>query len=371
MNYYVAEKKIAYLRIVFLQCFGKMFIDYINPYSWVVTLRNVAFDKGWLESKSFTLPIISVGNLTVGGTGKTPHIEYIIELLKDEFEIATLSRGYKRKSRGYATAVNDGDVAIVGDEPAQIKKKFPYITVAVDEKRVDGIENLLKEEKKPDVVLLDDAFQHRYVTPGLSIVLIDYNRPVWRDCVLPFGRLREAAKGIKRADVVVMTKCPADISREKKLQCEKMLRMKDGTPLFFSTICYDEPKALFDTSDSKCTLGHGTQVLLLTGIAQPEPLKKELERRGAAVTLMQYGDHHNFSTDELKEVEKRFASLQGEEKFIITTEKDAERLVGRNDLPETIKENTFCIPIKVRIIENEKMFNQIILDYVRKNQRDR
>ncbi len=346
-------------------------IDCINPYCWAVTIRNFAFDAGWLESRSFDVPIISVGNLTVGGTGKTPHIEYIINLLKDEFNIATLSRGYRRKTKGFFKADEGGNATSIGDEPAQIKKKFPKITVAVDEKRVNGIIQLLKEEKRPDVILLDDAFQHRYVTAGLSIVLVDCNRPTWRDHVLPFGRLREPAEGIGRAHAVIVTKCPANITDAKKEQIKKMLGTKKETPVFFSTVCYDDPIAIFNNRNEKCENDNKSEILLLTGIARPEPLKKELENRGANVTLMKYPDHHHFTSNELKEIATKFASLPSEKRMIITTEKDAERIVGRNDLPIIIKDNIYTIPIKVKITEDEKMFNQIIVDYVRKNQRDR
>ena len=346
-------------------------IDYINPYCWAVSIRNLAFDAGWLESKSFDIPIISVGNLTVGGTGKTPHIEYIINLLKDEFNIATLSRGYRRKTKGFLKAEKGHCATDIGDEPAQIKKKYPHITVAVDEKRANGIINLLNEEKRPEVILLDDAFQHRYVKPGLSIVLVDYNRPTWRDSVLPFGRLRENANGIKRAHAVIVTKCPTDITTEKKEYIKKRLNVKKETPVFFSTICYDEPIAIFDVENNRCQINDSSEILLLTGIARPEPLKKELEQRGAKVTLMKYPDHHHFTSNELKEIAEKFASLSSEKRIIITTEKDAERIIGRNDLPNIIKSNIYTIPIKVKITENEKMFNQIIVDYVRKNQRNR
>lgn len=346
-------------------------LDYINPYCWAVTIRNFAFDAGWLKSKSFNLPIISVGNLTVGGTGKTPHIEYIVNLLKNEFKVATLSRGYRRKTKGFFKAGEVYNAAEIGDEPAQIKKKFPDITVAVDEKRVNGIKCLLKEEERPNVILLDDAFQHRYVKPGLSIVLVDYNRPTWNDHVLPFGRLREPASGIRRAHAVIVTKCPADISKKEKEQIRKKLGTKKGTTIFFSTVCYDEPIAIFNVKNNRCAINEKSEILLLTGIARPEPLKKELERRGANVTLMKYPDHHHFTSNELKEIAEKFASLPSGNRIIITTEKDAERIVGRDDLPIIIKENIYTIPIKVKITENEKMFNQIIVDYVRKNQRDR
>jgi tetraacyldisaccharide 4'-kinase len=241
----------------------------------------------------------------------------------------------------------------------------------VDEKRVNGIAQLLKEEKKPDAILLDDAFQHRYVNPGLSILLVDYNRPTWRDCVLPFGRLRESAQGIRRAHAVVVTKCPADISLEEKDFYRKKLGAKKDTPIFFSTVCYDEPIAIFDVKEKGCKISEGAEILLLTGIARPEPLKKELEKRGAKVTLMKFPDHHHFTSNELKEIASNFESLPERNRIIITTEKDAERIVGRDDLPNIIKEYIYTIPIKVRIMEDEKMFNQIIVDYVRKNQRDR
>ena len=347
------------------------FLDYINPYHWVMTLRNLAFDCGRLPSRMFDIPVISVGNLTLGGTGKTPHIEYIINLLKDDYALATLSRGYRRKTKGFLIAPAGGDALAVGDEPSQIKKKFPQVTVAVDEKRVNGIEMLLKEQKPPQVVLLDDAFQHRYVKPGLSIVLVDYNRPVWRDNVLPFGRLRESARGIRRADVVVITKCPPLISEEEKRYIIRKLNAGADTQVFFSTVCYDELSPLCNPSMKGRKVGNGCEVLLLTGIARPEPLKKELERRGAVVTLMQYADHHNFTSEELSVIARRFSELSSADKLIVTTEKDAERLMGRDDIPTIIKDNICALPIKVKIIDKENKFNQIIKDYVRENTGDR
>ena len=342
-------------------------LDYINPYNWVIALRNRAFDCGWLPSRLFDVPVVCVGNLTLGGTGKTPHIEYIITLLKDDYAVATLSRGYRRKTKGFLIARQGGDALAVGDEPSQIKKKFPQITVAVDEKRVNGIEMLLKEEQPPQVILLDDAFQHRYVKPGLSIVLVDYNRPVWRDNVLPFGRLRESASGIRRADIAVITKCPPAISNKDKENIIRRLGTGNGVQVFFSTVCYDELAPLFNASLQGCKIEKGCEVLLLTGIARPEPLKKELESRGAKVTLMQYADHHNFTTDELEEIARRFSALPAAGRLVVTTEKDAERLVGRDDLPGIIKDNICSIPIRIRILDNENKFNQIIKDYVREN----
>ena len=346
-------------------------LDFINPYSWVMALRKWAFDCGRLPGRAFDVPVICVGNITLGGTGKTPHIEYIINLLKDDYAVATLSRGYRRTTKGFRIALPGSDALLVGDEPSQIKKKFPQITVAVDEKRVDGIENLLREKPAPEVILLDDAFQHRYVKPGLSIVLVDYNRPVWRDNVLPFGRLRESARGIRRADVVVMTKCPPYIDEKERQSIVGKLRMRQGAQLFFSTVCYDGLSPLFNPSLEGCKIEKGTAVLLLTGIARPQPMKEELERRGAVVTLMRYADHHNFSKDELEDIARKFSALPSDDRLVVTTEKDAERLAGRTDLPAIIKENICSLPIKIKIIDEENRFNQIIKDYVRENSRDR
>lgn len=332
----------------------------------------MAFDLGWLPSTTFDTPIISIGNLTVGGTGKTPHTEYIISLLKEDFKVATLSRGYKRKTKGYVTAVQgDCNMERVGDEPSQIKNKFPDITVAVDEKRVNGISQLLKSGNKPEVILLDDAFQHRYVKPGLNILLTDYNRPIWKDNIMPFGRLREDADGKERADVIIVTKCPENIGKKEKAYCIDKLNNKNNAPVFFSTIYYGSPIYLFNNIGKKeLAITADTEILLLTGIACPEPLKIELEKRGAKVTLMQFPDHHNFTERELKEVEKKFLSVTNKEKAIITTEKDAERMISNPNLPQIIKENIYVIPIKIKIIDNENKFNQIIIDYVRKNKRN-
>lgn len=346
-------------------------LNYINPYNWIICLRNIAFDKGWLPSKRFDLPVICVGNLTVGGTGKTPHIEYIINLLKDDYAIATLSRGYRRTSKGYVKACVGCDMRTVGDEPSQLKNKFPEITVAVDEKRVHGIENLLKEDERPEIILLDDAFQHRYVKAGLYILLVDYNRPVWRDSVMPFGRLREPTQGLRRADAVVITKCPPTIGKSEREHIKQIVNDIAAKPVFFSTVCYDTLRPLYPAACKEHTMGQGDEILLVTGIARPEPLKKELETRGANVKLIQFADHHDFTSAEIAEIASTFATLPSKKSIIVTTEKDAERIVGRNDIPQIIKENIYSIPIRVKIIDEENKFNQIIKDYVTENTGDR
>ncbi len=342
--------------------------DAMNPYAWVMEARNRAFDCGRLESKLFGLPVICVGNITVGGTGKTPHTEYLIKLLRKSEKVAVLSRGYGRKSHGYFKADADSTMSLIGDEPYQIKEKFPDVTVAVCEKRVTGVENLLKEEEKPTAIVLDDAFQHRYIKAGLYILLIDINRPIWNDCVIPFGRLREREEGARRADVVIMTKCSPSITEEQMNNCKALLKTKAETPVFFSTVVYGKPYPLLPGAEEVKSM-QGTEILLVAGIANPSPLKKELEARGARVTLKKFADHHNFTADDIADIASEHAKLGGN-KLIITTEKDATRL-RQAQLPQSIKENTHIMPIEIKILDNkENMFNQIILDYVTENRRN-
>ena len=346
----------------------RVLTDAINPYSWVMTARNKAFDAGLLKSRSFGIPTICVGNISVGGTGKTPHIEYIIRLLKEQYAVAVLSRGYGRKSKGYIKAGKQSAMEQIGDEPFQIKDKFTGIDVAVCEKRVKGIENLIAGNKGLQVILLDDAFQHRYVKAGLSILLIDSNRPVWNDNVMPFGRLREKPAGIERADIVIFTKCK-EIQGEQKEHYRRSIKECKNIPVYFSAVRYGEPYPLFDENAASAAIDKGCRVLLVTGIANPLPLKAEMEERGAEVELMQYGDHHNFSTGELEDIAKRFSSSGSS--IILTTEKDATRIKQRKDLPQIIRDNIYALPIEVEILDGEeKLFNQNIYNYVTENSRN-
>lgn len=344
-------------------------INAINPYHWITWLRNRAFDLGWLESRSFGVPVICIGNITVGGTGKTPHTEYLIRLLQKKYRLAVLSRGYGRKSRGYIKSNNNTTVASIGDEPFQMASKFKNITVAVDEKRAHGIDMLMREIS-PEVILLDDAYQHRYVKAGQYILLIDHSRPIWEDMVLPFGRLREASSGKERAQIVIVTKCPDGMSLKEQKAYKEMIGVEK--PIFFTTMSYGNHYPMFPhIQEGDTSLTAGTKVLLVTGIARPTPLKKELEKRGAKVELMQYADHHNFIDEELAEISKQFHRIEGSNKMIVTTEKDATRLKSHPGLPDNIKKHIFVMPIEVTFLNNEaNLFNQIILDYVTENQRD-
>ena len=346
--------------------FLRVLTDVLNPYSWVMAARNRAFDTGVLKSNEFAIPTISVGNITVGGTGKTPHIEHIARLLKTRYAIAVLSRGYGRKSKGYIKATEYTTMEQIGDEPFQIKEKFADIDVAVCEKRAEGIRQLMAGNKVPQAILLDDAFQHRHVKAGLNILLIDSNRPVWCDNVMPFGRLREDISGIGRADIVIFTKCKDMTAEQKRAYSSYIYEIKE-IPVYFTTVRYGKPYPLF--GNTAIAMTPGERVLLVTGIANPQPLKTELEERGANVELMQYGDHHNFSTKELEEIAKRFAD--GGHTMIVTTEKDATRIRQHKDLPQALRDNICVMPIEVEFLDGEeKLFNNNIYDYVTENSRD-
>ena len=342
--------------------------DAINPYRWVMAVRNRAFDTGVLKSQGFDIPTICVGNISVGGTGKTPHIEYIVRLLKEHYKVAVLSRGYGRKSKGYIKADTTTTMEQIGDEPFQIKNKFNGIEVAVCEKRAVGIERLRAENNGLQAILLDDAYQHRYVKAGLNILLIDSNRPVWNDCVMPFGRLRESINGIKRADIAIVTKCNG-LTDEQKAEYRRYIIEKKEMPVYFSAVRYGKPYPLFKSATTGIVAVSVCPILLITGIAKPQPMKAELERQGARVDLMRYADHHNFSVAELNDIAERFST--GGYAMILTTEKDATRIMQHKELPQIIRDNIYALPIEVEILDGEeRMFNNNIYNYVTENSRN-
>lgn len=359
---------------------GKIY-HWLYPLSWLygigVCLRNKLFDWGWLPSKSFDVPVICIGNLAVGGTGKTPHTEYLIKLLqKAGFRVATLSRGYKRKTKGYVLAEAQSDVQKIGDEPYQIKSKFPDIRVAVDEDRCHGIEQLLTlKNPTVDVVLLDDAFQHRYVKAGVNILLTDFHRLLCDDALLPAGRLREPASGKNRANIVIVTKCPNNIKPIDFNIISKRLHLYPYQQLYFSRFRYGMLKPLFpgktDKRKALSSLSEGEQVLLVTGIASPAPLVKEIKANTSLVKLLAFDDHHNFSPKDLQLVKDQFLQLEERKRLIITTEKDATRLKSHPALDEALKPHIFVLPIEIEFLQNQKqIFDQNIIDYVRANSRN-
>ncbi len=352
--------------------------EWLTPLSWLygmgVALRNALFDMDVLESRSYKIPVICVGNLTVGGTGKTPHTEYLLRLLSPRYKVAVLSRGYKRKTSGYILATEESTVEEIGDEPWQMKQKFPDIYVAVDKNRREGIERLCDDPETCDVevILLDDAFQHRYVKPGLSILLVDYHRMVTDDRLLPAGRLREPMESMNRANIVVVTKCPHDIKPMDYRVIQKALGLKPYQYLFFSTFRYGKLWGLFHDKERKLSsLAPEESVLLLTGIASPEQLHLDLRRHTQRITTLSYPDHHNFTPYDIRHINHVFASLPSP-RIIITTEKDATRLLYMQGLSREVKESLYILPIRVDFLRDEQdMFNEKISGYVLKNSRNR
>ena len=367
------------------------------PLSWLyglgVGFRNLLFEMGILKSRSFSTPVISVGNITVGGTGKTPHVEYLIRLLKDQAKVAVLSRGYKRKTSGFVLAGNDATVRTIGDDPYQMKTKFPEITVAVDKKRTRGIEKLTSGEyvKDIDVILLDDAFQHRYVKPGINILLVDYHRLIIYDKLLPAGRLREPIESKNRADIVIVTKCPMDLKPMEFRVITKAMSLYPYQQLFFSTHEFETLRPVFPnkqktkksrntqkTQSSQITQSTQTlsealadqHVLLLTGIASPEQMLIDLKAYAKEVTPLAFSDHHNFKKSDIEQINEAFNALPSP-KLIITTEKDETRLKQAEGLSKEVKSHLYVLPIKIQILlDQENTFNQTIINYVRKNSRN-
>ena len=348
------------------------------PLSWLyglgVGFRNFCFETGILKSKSYLVPVISVGNITVGGTGKTPHVEYLVRFLKDQMKVAVLSRGYKRKSRGFLVGTPETTIHDLGDEPYQMKQKYPDITVAVDNKRTRGIENLTEgiQTKKPDVILLDDAFQHRYVKPGINILLVDYHRLIIYDKLLPAGRLREPLKEKNRADIVIITKCPKDLKPMAFRVLTKQMKLFPYQQLFFTTLDYEQLQPVFPETGKAPDLGSlaNRHVLLLTGIASPRQMFEDLKPHVAKIHPMVFGDHHAFKHKDVRRINEEFANIPGP-KMIITTEKDAVRLKDTEGLSDEVRKNLYALPISINfMLEGEKTFKDSIIGYVRKNSRN-
>ena len=331
---------------------------------------------GVLRSKSYDVPVISVGNITVGGTGKTPHVEYLIELLKDDINVAVLSRGYKRKSKGFVLADKDTPMEQIGDEPFQMKQKYPDITVAVDANRRRGIEKLIegKAGKNIGVILLDDAFQHRYVKPGINILLVDYHRLVIYDELLPAGRLREPVKSKDRADIVIVTKCPQDLNPMEFRVITKAMKLYPYQQLFFSTHEYDIPHLAFpETADGEQIRSlddlKDKHILLLTGIASPKQMEHDLLPYAKELTPLTFGDHHAFKQKDVERINEMFASLPAP-KLIITTEKDATRLI-KDGLSDEVRKHLYVLPIHISLMQNQADdFYKKITKYVQKNSRN-
>jgi tetraacyldisaccharide 4'-kinase len=297
-------------------------------YGSVVWLRNKFYDWKIFSSIGFDLPVICVGNITVGGTGKSPHIEYLIELLSPYYSVATLSRGYRRRSRGFKLADSESNARDIGDEPFQFKSKYPQIAVAVAEERMTAIPLLLQQLPHLQVILLDDAFQHRTVKAGLNILLTDYDRLYTRDHIMPFGLLRESPKAAERAQIIIVSKCPPDLSLSDKQKIEQEIQSQAHQQVFFSTIAYQQ---LYPLTHTLIEPDAEFVVLLVTGIANPQPLKNHLQSKFSKVYSLPYKDHHYFTYDDLDEIYETFANIPESKKIMVTTEKDAGRLMLLKD----------------------------------------
>jgi tetraacyldisaccharide 4'-kinase len=336
----------------------KILFPFAILYGFITSIRNFLFDRGILKSYSFDVPIIAVGNLSVGGTGKTPQIEYLIRLLSTKYKVATLSRGYKRKSKGFVLADPTSNAEILGDEPFQFYAKFKNIQVAVDADRKNGIEQLLSQTNKPEIILLDDAFQHRKVKAGFYILLTSYGDLYSDDFMLPTGNLRESRNGAKRANLVVVTKCPANLSLDELNKIRAKLKLESNQELYFSFIDYDE---LVYSEDKTMKVSEIKNVdkLLLAGIAKPNPFFAYLQDENDEKLV--FPDHHHFTENDINDIKNK-----SQNKIIITTEKDFVRLKGC--IPN---EQLFYLPIRSSFLSASDDFDKTITNYVGTSTRNR
>lgn len=329
-------------------------------YGLVVTIRNYFYDRNWFSSVRFDIPVIAVGNLSTGGTGKTPHIEYLIELLQYQYRIATLSRGYKRKTQGFKIAGPGSSALSIGDEPMQYFIKYPGITVTVGENRMLTIPELLTHRPYTEAVLLDDAFQHRSVQPGVNIMITDYHRPFYTDYMLPFGRLRERRSSYRRADIIIVSKCPDDLSEKQMEEIRYRIQPAMGQQIYFTRIQYGSTRDFY--SGDPMVLAPGTPVVLVAGIADPGPLLAYLRHSFNDIHLLDYPDHHYFhgrDIEEIKEVCNQYRNA-----VLLTTEKDAVRLALFKDELRATGISVSVLPIRVSFIKDKNRFDQYILDHI-------
>jgi tetraacyldisaccharide 4'-kinase len=327
----------------------------------IILIRNKLFDKGIFSSSSFNLPVICVGNLTAGGTGKSPMVELILKKLIGVHKPAVLSRGYKRKTAGYALANEQSTALEIGDEPMLFHNKFPGVTVAVGEERIVAIPQLLHDKPETDVIILDDAFQHRYVEAGMNLLLTDCNNLFTRDWFLPTGDLRDLPSSYKRAHVLMVTKCPVDMTEEHRQQITKEINPLPHQQLFFTSIRYGKPYHL--VTKEEIQLNGNMEVLLVSGIANPKPLKKYLSDNTESYYEILYNDHHIFSIDDLKEILRRFEGIPSAGKLILTTEKDAVRLTKFNQ--SLVDYPFYVIPIEVQFLfDQESQFTELMTKFI-------
>ena len=340
-----------------MNALGFILFPFAVAYDVVTGIRNRLYDLGLKPATEFEIPVISVGNLAVGGTGKTPMIEHLVRLLSSNYKLATLSRGYGRSTTGIRIAGGKDSAATLGDEPFQFYKKFHRkIVVAVGEERALAIPHILQAHADVQVVLLDDAFQHRRVKPSFQVVLTDYNNLFTKDFLLPSGRLRESKQGVNRADVVVVTKCPHEISDDELMKIEEDIRKITKKPVFFSTIRYGglisfKPTEIFP----------GNPVILVTGIANAKPLERHVQQNFKLLKHYEFSDHHTFSDDEVRTICDEAAKQKAS---VITTEKDASRLLSDRYNAMTSKIPFFYLPIEIEFLKSGRDFDAMVLNSI-------
>jgi tetraacyldisaccharide 4'-kinase len=333
-------------------------------YSIVVRTRNWLFDNGHYKSIQFELPVINIGNLSFGGTGKTPHIEYLIRLITPHYQVATLSRGYMRKTKGYFAASSETTPEQVGDEPQLIKWKYPHVGVSVGEDRVMAVPQLLNDWPATEVLLLDDAFQHRSIDAGLNILLTDYNKLYTRDELIPAGSLREPIAGAARAQFIIVTKCPPNLTAQQRETIKQELKPLSNQKLFFSYLQYAPAYNLMNPAE-KLAQGPDVEIIMLAGIANPKPLQEFLTPRFKQVHAMRYPDHHAYSAHDAENMVTAFGNLESAQKAIITTEKDAVRLHTYRQWFIERKIPIFVQPMQVEFFAEDKaLFDTEILNYL-------
>lgn len=345
--------------------FVKIFLyPFALIYGAVVWLRNRLYDSGVFASIEFSPPVICVGNLSVGGTGKTPHVEYLVKLLQYRFRVATMSRGYKRRTQGFLLADAETNALRIGDEPMQYHMKFPELVVSVAEERITGIPRLLQRRPDVEVVLLDDAFQHRSVKAGVNILITDFSKPFYKDRILPIGTLREKRGAYKRADIIIVSKCPPGLSRQVADEMMRNIKPFPHQKIFFTGIQYDAPYDLFTKEPVAIK---GTNVVLVCCIAKPEPLVNYVQSLAADVHTLSYADHHYFLSRDLEEIKAAYDNWEAGNKIIVTTEKDAARLQLHEEKLKEWGIRIVVLPIEVSFLFNGgNEFDNVVLNYVEK-----
>jgi tetraacyldisaccharide 4'-kinase len=347
---------------VFLKSFRVLLLPFALIYGWIVSIRNWMYDKNYLHSVRFNVPLICVGNLSLGGTGKSPMVEHLLSILSEEYKIGTLSRGYKRKTKGYALADQNTTALEIGDEPMQFHIKFPHVSVAVGERRIEAIPQLIQDVPKIQAIILDDAFQHREIVADFNIVLTEYDNLYCDDFFIPTGDLRDHRDAAKRADIIIVTKCPDNLNTIERDEIIEKIYPEQHQSVFFTTIQYETPYHIYNPAD-QWILTLRDEVLLVCGIANPLPLKNYIHEHTHTYYQISYSDHHIFSIEDLQEMKEKFDQINSKSKLILTTEKDAVRLVKYTQELNNIP--LYVLPIKPKFLfDSERNFNELVLNHV-------